>query len=127
MRRSPLKRIREKPRRNEGRVKHKRTKGKAKVEPTAIERKHMDRVAALGCCVCGAPATIHHVTSDGYKRIARSHQRVAPLCPTHHQIQWGPRESVEAMGHAGFAQAYGIDLAALAVRLWEESEAIFVG
>jgi len=60
---------------------------------------------------------VHHVTSDGYKRITRSNWLVTPLCPAHHQIQWGPRESVEALGHAGFTQAYGIDLLAVARRL----------
>lgn len=26
---------------------------------TAAERRHLDRVAALGCCICGRPAAIH--------------------------------------------------------------------
>lgn len=83
----------------------------------------MGRVAALGCLVCRAPATIHHVTSDGFARITRSHQRTVPLCPVHHQIQYGPRESVEALGHAGFTATYGIDLLAEADRLWSENNA----
>jgi hypothetical protein len=82
----------------------------------------MARVAALGCLACGAAATIHHVTSDGFKRIARSHKRVVPLCPAHHQIQHGPRDSVEALGHAGFTALHGIDLLAEADRLWEDSQ-----
>ena len=82
----------------------------------------MARVAAMGCIVCGQPATIHHVTSDGMKRIARSHQRVASLCPRHHQIQHGPRESVEALGHAGFTATYGIDLLEWADRAWRERD-----
>jgi hypothetical protein len=83
----------------------------------------MDRVAAMGCLVCGSPATIHHVTSDGFKRIARSHKRVAPLCPVHHQIQHGPHESVEALSHAGFTKRYDIDLLAWADSAWADSEA----
>ncbi len=71
----------------------------------------------MPCLVCGARSTVHHVTSDGYKRISRSHLRVVPLCPRHHQIQHGPRESVEALGHAGFTATYGIDLLAEAERL----------
>lgn len=85
--------------------------------PTAAERRHIARIAELPCLVCGGPATVHHVTSDGYKRITRSHFLITPLCARHHMIQHGPRESVEALGHAGFAERYGIDLLAEAKRL----------
>ena len=85
---------------------------------TAIERLHLQRVAELPCLVCGAASTVHHVTSDGYQRLARTHKRVAPLCPRHHMVQFGPRESVEALGHLGFHETYGIDLLAEADRLW---------
>jgi len=88
-----------------------------KKAPTAAERRHMARVAAMPCLVCGGPSTVHHVTSDGYKRITRSNMLVTPLCPMHHQIQHGPRESVEALGHRGFAITYGIDLLAEAQRI----------
>ena len=87
---------------------------------TAEERRHLQRVAELPCLVCGAASTVHHVTSDGFKRISRSHSRVAPLCARHHMIQFGPRESVEALGHAGFKERYGIDLLEEAERLWRE-------
>ena len=82
----------------------------------------MDRVAALGCLVCGSPATLHHVTAraDAPGRLTRSHKRVVPLCPRHHQIQHGPRESVEAVGHRGFYTMHGIDLLAEAERLWAQ-------
>jgi hypothetical protein len=82
----------------------------------------MARVAEMPCLVCGSQATVHHVTSDGYKRITRSHWLVTPLCPVHHQIQWGPRESVEALGHAGFARVYGIDLLQTAKALAASAE-----
>jgi hypothetical protein len=91
----------------------------AKYKPVA-ERRHMDRVAEMGCLICGSPSTLHHVTSDGYQRISRSHRRVVPLCPRHHMIQHGPRESVEALGHAGFTKLHGVDLLAEADRLWSE-------
>lgn len=90
---------------------------------TAAERRHLSRVAEMGCVVCDRPATIHHVSSDGYKRLTRTHARVVGLCPEHHMIQWGPKVSVEALGHAGFEAAYGIDLLATADRLWAESQA----
>jgi hypothetical protein len=87
---------------------------------TREERRYLDAIADHPCLVCGAASTVHHVTSDGYKRIERSHSRVVPLCPRHHMIQFGPRESVEALGHAGFKEVYGIDLLEEAERLWRE-------
>jgi 5-methylcytosine-specific restriction endonuclease McrA len=86
--------------------------------PTASEKRHMARVAAMGCLVCGAPAQLHHVTAriEG-GRIERRHDRVTPLCPKHHQIQHGPKESVEALSHRGFWLEYGIDLLAESERL----------
>lgn len=124
LRKTPLKKRREKPRRNEGRIQHQRSRPKAGSPPTAAEKAHMGRIAAMGCLVCGKPATVHHVTSDGMKRIARSHKRVAPLCETHHQIQFGARESVEALSHAGFTKKYGIDLLEWADQAWEQSNAV---
>lgn len=124
MRRSPLRSKRPTPRRKAPeRVQQVRTKPKAGAAPTADEKRHMGRIVRLGCLVCSAPATVHHVTSDGFQRIARSHRRTVPLCPRHHQIQHGPHESVEALGHARFTEVYGIDLLATADRLWRESDA----
>lgn len=91
--------------------------------PTAKERDHMERVAKMPCLVCGARATVHHVTAGIHGgRVSRRHDRVTPLCPRHHQVIYGPRESVEALGHGGFFQTYGIDLMAEAERLWNETE-----
>lgn len=86
----------------------------------------MNRVAAMPCLVgsgCAGRTTLHHVSSDGFARIARSHKRVTPLCERHHLIQHGPHESVEALGHMGFTASYDIDLLAEADRLWREREA----
>ena len=122
LRRTPLKAKREKTRRNEGRVTHERMARKPSAKPNAQERKHFERVAALGCVVdgCSNPANIHHVTSDGMKRIARSHTRVVNLCKNHHQD--GPC-AVHRVGHARFTETFGIDLLETAERLWEESNA----
>ena len=86
--------------------------------PTVTEKRHMARIADLPCLVCGGQSTVHHVTAkiEG-GRIQRRHDRVVPLCPRHHQIQHGPRESVEALSHRGFWLTYGIDLLAEAERL----------
>ena len=87
--------------------------------PTTAERRHMAKVAAMPCLVCGAQSTVHHVTgyADRIGRAPRRNDRVVPLCPVHHQIQFGPRESVEALSHRGFYETYGIDLMAEAERL----------
>lgn len=80
----------------------------------------MAYVAELPCLACGRrPVTLHHVTSDGYKRISRSHKRVVPLCAMHHLIQHGPTVSVEALGHAGFKARWNIDLLAEAERIFD--------
>lgn len=125
MKRSPLRLRRPTPRRTAPeRVNQVRLKPRPGAAPTAAERRHMDRVAGLPCLVgaaCAGRVTLHHVSSDGFQRIARSHQRIVPLCERHHQIQHGPRESVEALGHAGFTATYGIDLLAEADRLWRDS------
>ena len=106
--------------------KHNRTKPKAGAPPTAEERRHMERVASLPCLVCGSRATVHHVTgyADRIGRIARSHKRVVPLCPVHHQAVYDNAsmpQSVEILGHRGFYLEWGIDLLAEAERLWSES------
>lgn len=73
----------------------------------------------MPCLACGDSATVHHVTgyADRMGRVGRSNWRVVPLCPRHHQIQHGPHDSVERLGHRGFYDRYGIDLMAEAERL----------
>lgn len=94
-------------------------------KPVAV-RRHHDRVAALGCLVCGADAEVHHVTgfADRQGRIARSDWLVTPLCPFHHRLDKSAAfpTSVQGLSHQGFYQEYGIDLYAEAIRLAEETE-----
>ena len=93
-----------------------------------MEQRHFDRVAGLGCLVCGGGAEIHHVTgyADRMGRLPRSNQMVTPLCPLHHR---GVGEkapmlvSVQSLNHRGFCREHGVDLLAEAERLWAESEA----
>ena len=60
---------------------------------TKAERKHMDRVAQLGCYVCKAPATLHHIRNNGNGNVGMgrrsSHFEVIPLCYEHHQGNTG--------------------------------------
>lgn len=100
-------------------------RGRKKV-PTALEKRHFERVASMGCLVCSGGATIHHVTAyaDRMGRLPRSHERIVPLCKYHHQAVWDSASmpiSVEVLGHRGFYQEHGIDLYAEAVRLWDET------
>ncbi|MGZ5053392.1 MAG: DUF968 domain-containing protein [Methylobacter sp.] len=44
-------------------------------------KKHMGRVASLGCLVCGAPANVHHIREE---RIKNDFLTI-PLCREHHQ------------------------------------------
>lgn len=56
--------------------------------PTADEKRHMSKVADLGCIVCRlflgeqSPAAIHHT---GGKTKQGAHFKVLPLCGPHHQ------------------------------------------
>jgi len=93
-------------------------KAKPRKAVPAAEKRHMGRVAAMGCLVCCRPAEVHHVTSDGMKRITRTNQRVVGLCPDHHRTG---RDSVENLSHAGFTKRHGIDLLARADELWRRS------
>ena len=56
---------------------------------TKEERKHMDKVAQLGCYVCKSPATLHHIRNNGKGNVGMgrrsSHFEVIPLCYEHHQ------------------------------------------
>lgn len=89
------------------------------MKSSASERRHMAWVAARGCLVCGAEAEVHHVHSDGMKRIAKSHWRVVPLCPDHHRN--GP-DAVHRIGHARFTELFYFDLLEVADELWEASD-----
>ena len=58
----------------------------------AAETLHVERVAALGCCICRrlgrgyVPAPVHHVAEGSG---LRSWFAVAPLCEEHHTGQSG--------------------------------------
>jgi hypothetical protein len=98
-------------------------KPKAKQKSAAMKRYHGD-VAAEGCCVCGGPATVHHVRATIHgKGITKTDDLVIPLCPPHHQKVFDPKASdpisIEGLSHEGFYLKYNIDPLALAMELWE--------
>jgi hypothetical protein len=82
---------------------------------TLAEKKHMGRVAELGCMVClrmgyeGTPAELHHLrVGTGAGRRA-SHMDVIPVCPEHHRGATG----LHGLGTKGFAKHWGFDEADL--------------
>jgi hypothetical protein len=91
---------------------------KPRKRATQAERAHMERVAGMGCTICGGWAEVHHVVSDGFKRLSRDHRRVVPLCGNAHR---NGRDAVHRIGHAAFNALHGVDLLATADRLWSES------
>lgn len=120
MRRGPIKPRRATPRRDEGRVKQVRIKPRAKAAPTAEEQRHIERVAGIGCLVCGRGAEVHHLMTAPGKVRRRDHRFIAPLCPDHHRTGWG---AVHALGsEAAFLAEHGVDIVAWGVAAWEDRE-----
>ena len=85
--------------------------------PTAAERRHMDKVAALGCIACrkdglhNTVVSIHHV--DGRTKPG-AHMRVLPLCAGHHQDGTGaPGLTAVHPWKKRFEQKYGTQEALL--------------
>jgi hypothetical protein len=82
---------------------------------TISERKHMSRVAQLGCAVCfrlglgETPAELHHPRRGAGMAYRAKHADVIPLCPEHHRGRTG----VHGLGTKGFEAHYGFDEAAL--------------
>jgi hypothetical protein len=76
---------------------------------TIAERKHMSRVADLGCSVCrrmgysGTPAELHHPRSGVGMAKRASHFDDIPLCPEHHRGKTG----VHGLGTKGFPKHWG--------------------
>lgn len=74
------------------------------------DRKHMGRVAELGCVICRrmgfgpTPAEVHHIrTGVGAGRRADD-DRTIPLCYEHHRGALG----IHGMGRKAFERGYGV-------------------
>jgi hypothetical protein len=82
---------------------------------TLAEKKHMSRVAELGCAVCrrmgypGTPAELHHPRAGTGAGRRASHMDVIPLCPEHHRGSTG----LHGLGTKGFPKHWGFDEADL--------------
>ncbi len=74
----------------------------------AAEKRHMSKVAALGCLVCDSPANVHHIRTERIK----SDFLIVPLCREHHQGDFSIHNSKEQ-----FTNIYGSELQLLAKTL----------
>jgi hypothetical protein len=52
---------------------------------TKDEKKHLDKVASIGCIICHRPAEIHHIRNGMGLSQRNSNYNVLPLCPEHHR------------------------------------------
>ena len=80
----------------------------AKKPATAEEKKHMSRVADLGCIACAilghhdSPAELHHIKHQTGMGRRSSHFEVIPLCYLHHRGTYGYHQSpAEFTGNFG--------------------------
>jgi len=72
---------------------------------TAAEKRHMGRVAALGCLICKMPAHVHHIREERLK----DNFLTIPLCPEHHMGDFSIHKSKRQ-----FEDIYGSELQLLA-------------
>lgn len=74
-------------------------------------KRHLSRVAALGCILCrhlgtpGTPAEIHHLREGQGAAQRGSDFTAIPLCPEHHRGASG----LHGLGTRGFAARYRLD------------------
>ena len=80
--------------------------------PTAEEKRHMDKVSQIGCIVCrlqgfyGVPSEIHHING---KTKEGCHFQVLPLCFEHHRMG-SDREPISRHPYKKrFIDAYGTE------------------
>lgn len=69
--------------------------------PTKKQRERWNKIASLGCAICGGPANIHHALTGAGGR--KDHDKVLPLCYYHHQ---GPH-GIHFMGRKKWQSIYG--------------------
>ena len=57
----------------------------SKKSATSKEKKHLSKVASLGCLICDQPSNIHHIRAGQGTAMRASHYLTIPLCKEHHQ------------------------------------------
>lgn len=79
---------------------------------TAAEKRHLSRVAAIGCIICGGPAEIHHPRFAAGMSQRASNWLAIPLCPEHHRQ--GEFGHAVHNGQETFERNYGREVELLA-------------
>lgn len=88
---------------------------------TAAERRHLERVANVGCIVCRregngiVEANVHHIRLGQGMAQRASHFLTIPLCHAHHQTG-GHGVAIHA-GQSTFERIYGSEAELLAATL----------
>lgn len=78
---------------------------------TNAERKHLSRVAELGCILCarqgheGTPAEVHHIRTGAGVGRRSSHMDTIPLCPAHHRLG---NDALHVMGRKAWERHHGL-------------------
>ena len=74
---------------------------------TKDEKKHLNKVAEIGCVLChlqgtpGSPSEIHHPRKGTGMGQRASHYDAIPLCPEHHRgVKWYPRDGCQSFHKA---------------------------
>lgn len=83
--------------------------------PRVRDHRHLRRVAARPCCICGGQSQAHHLLRTGEHGMGRrsGDDKTIPLCPTHHQ-------QLHASGdESGWLGRHGINGLELARTIWE--------
>lgn len=79
---------------------------------TIAEKRHMGRVADLGCIICNSQAQVHHIREGQGMSQKASNWLVIPLCPEHHTGALSVHKTAKQ-----FANIYGSELDLLALTL----------
>jgi hypothetical protein len=79
---------------------------------STAEKRHLSRVADLGCIVCGQPAEIHHPRDNVGMAQRAPHCDAIPLCPNHHRI--GGHGFALHAGQVAFENTFGTEAELLA-------------
>jgi len=82
---------------------------------TKDEKRHLSRVAELGCIACylqgtpGTPAEIHHPRAGTGAGRKASHFDALPLCPPHHRGTDHPRTPSIHLAKRAFIDRFGTE------------------
>jgi hypothetical protein len=89
-----------------------------KTAATKKQQEHFKALVELGCIVCCRPAEIHHIGT--HMGGGRDHDKVIPLCPSHHR-KYDPIQISVHGSKKAFEEVYGteVHLMAKAKRLLE--------